>query len=368
MEPYSARSRSSRQTLLKNTNYEHTTKTVPLASVPTATAPTSSPTCPILPYYAAQTHTARRFVAKHLANAQQAARASGSTFLHSVWRSEILASDEFKRLQDPTGQKNRPSRSAPVSVSYIDDLHLPYDRSLAQGLKVSASRMATGFASIAPPTAPSSSSQSLAVDWVRHRTAQSANEHTLPCTRSSPLAAPSTAWWKAHPSAKIKHRIFQGSKEEALSLANKLRKQLSSEEDTWSRQSSKRDPKLLQDLPDFVPDGRASPAHKFKLQHHQTAPRQFLPRRIGSNPEYSRSSNREAIEWFSANPVPLRTTTLKSPTADTGCPRTTTPWSYQPASFAATNSFAKRMTVDGLTPSWAQEVSDGLPAMHDLWA
>ena len=341
---------------------------MPPATAPTATAPTSSPPCPILPYYAAQTPKARRFVAKHLANAQQAARASGSTFLHSVWRSEILANDDFKRLQYPTGQEHRTSRTAPASCGYIGDLHLTHNRSLAQGSQVSPRRMSTGVANTASPTEPSSGNQSLAVDWVRHRTAQSANDHTLTCTRTSPLAAPSTAWWKAHPSAKIKHRTFQGSKEEALSLANKLRKQLSSEKDTWSRQSSKRDPKLLQDLPDFIPDGRASPAHKFKLQHHQTTPRQFLPRRIGSNPEYSRSSNREAIEWFSANPVPPRTSTLISPTAGTSCPRNTAPWSYQPAPFAAVNSFAKRMTVDGLTPPWAQEVSDGLPAMHDLWA
>ena len=198
MEPCSARSRSSRQTLLKNTNYEHTTRTVPLATVPKATAPTSNPPCPILPYYAARSSKARRFVAKHLANAQQAARASGSTFLHSVWRSEILANDEFKRLQDPNGQKNSPSSTAPVTLGYIDDLHLPYDRSLAQGLRASPCRMSTGVATTALPNnprgrnlqlpnnprgrnlQPDSSSQSLAVDWVRHRTAQSANGCNIP--------------------------------------------------------------------------------------------------------------------------------------------------------------------------------------------
>lgn len=203
--------------------------------------------------------------------------------------------------------------------------------------------------------------------WVDRRTHETASSSN-PLSHKVPVASsPTKKWWSAHPSAKIKHRTFQGSKEDAMVLATKLRKQLRADSDTWS--DSHTNPVLLPNITCLVADGRASEAHRFKLPQGLAPPRQFSPRFFGQKPGYSVSANREAIDWFDSHPQPSFATST-SATAPAHPPSwsqpTTTP--YQPSTYAMVAPFNQRMSTSSTTPQWIMEVQQGLPVMHAVWA
>jgi hypothetical protein len=202
------------------------------------------------------------------------------------------------------------------------------------------------------------------VDRRTHETASSSNpfSHRVPVASS-----PTKKWWTAHPSAKIKHRTFQGSKEDAMVLATKLRKQLRADPDSWSDSHS--NPVLLPNITRLVADGRASEADQFKLSQGLAPPRQFSPRFFGQNPEYSVSANREAIDWFDNHPQPSFATST-SATASAPPPSRTQPTTtpYQPSTYAMVAPFSQRMSTSSTTPQWIMEVQQGLPVMHAVWA
>ena len=203
--------------------------------------------------------------------------------------------------------------------------------------------------------------------WVDRRTHETASS-SKPLSHRVPVASsPTKKWWTAHPSAKIKHRTFQGSKEDAMVLAAKLRKQLRADPDSWS--DSHANPVQLPNIARLVADGRASVTHQFKLSQGLAPPRQFLPRTFGQNPEYSVSANREAIDWFDNHPQPSFTTST-STTASAPLPSETQPTTspYQPSTYAMVAPFNQRMSTSSTTPQWIMEVQQGLPVMHAVWA
>lgn len=218
--------------------------------------------------------------------------------------------------------------------------------------------------------------------WVQHKSRSMALALTIPSLTVPVLSSPTDEWWAAHPSAKIKHRVYNGSRAQALDMARKLHAQLLA--DPVKQPLLAQDSSALSGLLDLVADGRASPMHQFKLAQSIAPPRQFVPRLDGRQLDYSASSNREAITWFANNPLVSTSpsTSCAPPSTRAGgvkegyrCIAGANPTPlplpstvYCIAACAASAPFDVRMSSDGITPPWVSEVANGLPTIHALWA
>ena len=218
--------------------------------------------------------------------------------------------------------------------------------------------------------------------WVQQKSRTMALAQAIPPSLTPVLSTPTAEWWANHPSTKIKHRVFNGSRDEALGLARKLHEQLL--RDTVKQPILAQDSSALSSLTALVADGRASPMHRFKLTQGIAPPRQFVPQRDGTQLDYSASSNREAITWFANNQsvstsssTPCVSTSTRSGNVKEGyrCIAGANATALPPPSSiycvamcAASAPFDVRMSSDGNTPPWVSDVAKGLPAIHALWA
>ena len=245
-----------------------------------------------------------------------------------------------------------------------------------------------GIATVEPKSSATNTSSGIsalstfAEKWVQQKSRSMALAQTIPPLPIPVLSTPTAEWWATHTSTKIKHRVFNGSRDEALGLARKLHEQLMC--DTVKQPLLAQDSSALSSLTALVADGRASPMHRFKLTQGIAPPRQFVPRFDGTQPDYSASSNREAITWFANNPLvstPSSTSCASTSTRSgnvkeghrciAGANATTLPPPssiYCVAMCAASAPFDVRMSSNGITPPWASDVAKGLPTVHALWA
>lgn len=275
-----------------------------------------------------------------------------------------LSSCKSRRYSGPS---DAPSKQKAVCESNDRVLE-----SASNGLESHASPPDANVMVVASPTRidVTPTRYNLADEWVDRRAQAAASSTHSRSFRVPTASTPSKKWWAAHPSAKIKHRTFKGSRDDAMVLASKLRQQLLADPDTWSTVPA--DPSLLPNIACLIADGRASTVHQFKLSQGIAPPRQFSPRSLGQNPGYSLSANREAIDWFATHPQPSLhpASTPTSLISRAPAPSHLLPGNvpYQPSTYACAAPFNQRMSTSTSTPQWIRDIQQGLPIMHSIWA
>ena len=194
-------------------------------------------------------------------------------------------------------------------------------------------------------------------EWVDKQAAEATTVQPTDSYAVDVHRTPSRKWWSTHRDAKVKHRVYAGSVDEARQLANNVKLSIARDPDTWSTRPIATAPSASGVR---VEDGFASPAEAFKLRMGLAPPRQFVPGGLGQNTAYSRSSNREAIattQLLSAPAEPTHTT-VKNPQEP----------QFLLSQHARTASVEERLTPEGQpVPAWVVQLVKHRATTVNLW-
>ena len=105
----------------------------------------------------------------------------------------------------PTAHRHRAATSVQTAVS----VNPPQQQAVAVGT--------VPIPDDTPPPTHRSPTSAFADQWVLHRSRSRALASPSSSAPVPSLSSPTKEWWAAHPSGKIKHRVYAGSRDDAIS-------------------------------------------------------------------------------------------------------------------------------------------------------